>query len=269
MKDDGTDDHCISDFGAGDVDPSWGPDGSRLVFASGRDFESFDWEIYVMTLEGHVVARLSDNPAYDTRPVWSPDGRAIAFVSNRDGNFDIYTMHEDGTNQTNLTQNPAIELDPTWSPDSARIAFASNRDGNFEIYALEIATGDIVRLTDNPARDLSPSWSPNGEWIAFVSERDDPEIGRCILCVGEIYLIKSDGSSYVRLTDHPSNDVYPTWSPDGSFILYASDRDADADLDVSYDDGKFDVYIMGADGSNLRRLTSSPLSDYGAVWSPK
>jgi Tol biopolymer transport system component len=87
-----------------------------------------------------------------------------------------------------------------------------------------------------------------GTQLAFVSVRDGN---------AEIYLINSDRSGLVRLTDNPAADYEPAWSPDGARIAFTSNRD-----------GNDEVYVMNADGSNVVRLTNDPADDEGPVWSP-
>jgi Tol biopolymer transport system component len=73
----------------------------------------------------------------------------------------------------------------------------------------------------------------------------------------EIYVMDCDGSNQVQLTDQPSFDLEPDWSPDGKQIVY-----------VSYQDGNFEIYIMNADGSEKRNFSDHPSADYYPAWSP-
>jgi TolB protein len=66
---------------AGNVDPSFSPDGSRIVFTSFRDGNA---EVYVMSADGSGQTRLTNDPTPDSEPVFSPDGTKIAFQSFRD-----------------------------------------------------------------------------------------------------------------------------------------------------------------------------------------
>jgi hypothetical protein len=123
----------------------------------------------------------------------------------------------------------------------------------------------LVPLTDFalPASNFSPSWSPDGSKIAFTSTRGGPRRA-------EIWLMNADGTNLIKLTaavqifDDPSgpffsNDETPSWSPDGTKIVFSSDRDGIAN---------HDIYLINADGSNLIRLTNNPAEDRVPGWSP-
>jgi Tol biopolymer transport system component len=197
----------------------------------------------------------------------SPVSGLIAFYSERDGNAEIYVMNADGSGQTRLTDNAADDMSPDWSPDGKRLVFVSDRDDpnpvkcfphcNYEIYTMNADGSGQTRLTDTSAAEHHPAWSPAGEEparIAFVSERDGNQ---------EIYVIAvpdgtdADGGNSLRLTDNPAEDMRPSWSPDGSQIVFNSMRD-----------GNWELYVMNADGSAQQRLTDSEAWEFFPTWSP-
>ena len=75
--------------------------------------------------------------------------------------------------------------------------------------------------------------------------------------ISDIYTIQLNGENRINLTQHPADDIWPAWSPDGQQLAFSSDRDGD-----------FDIWLMNEDGSNLEKLTDSPIQEIRPVWSP-
>jgi Tol biopolymer transport system component len=138
----------------------------------------------------------------------------------------IYVMNLDGTEQKPLTTGDKPNYEAVWSPDGTKIAFVSQRDEqniaqctetdscNSEIYVMDADGSHQMRLTNHPAPDRNPIWSPDGKSIAFVSLRDEPNLTTCgFNCNSEIYMMNSDGSHIVRLTNNNNPDVFPVWQP--------------------------------------------------------
>ena len=106
--------------------------------------------------------------------------------------------------------------------------------------------------------------------IVFSSNRDghfrDDIPGIPKLLAPEIYVMDADGGNQRRLTNNPARDYAPSWSPDGKWIAFVSDRDGQVNPIHGFPAPE--IYVMDADGGNQRRLTDNPARDYSPSWSP-
>jgi Tol biopolymer transport system component len=165
-------------------------------------------------------------------------------------------------------------LDPAWSADGRRISFMRyywDDSGNVssELYVINADGSGQRKFSDalDPTRDLAPVLSPDWRKIAFLRNRCNAVQGACTGS-STIFVMNADGSGRHRLARGGSlrkvrsgqrvggDDGY-AWSPNGRRLAFLSDRD-----------GNFEIYVVNADGSGERRLTSAPESDGGLVWSP-
>ena len=239
--------------------------GWKILFDSLRDGKR---EIYIMDPDGAHASRLTrveNARSINVQPAWSPNRREIAFASNRDGNFEIYVMDADGSNVRRVTHTPGEgkgSWRPAWSRDGTLIAFQSNRDGapgndadsEYEIYVIQADGCRLQRVTRNEAADKHPAWSPDDKRLVFSSDRTGH---------WEVYLADADGANVRQLTHIERTTARPDWSPDGKRIAFMSNRDAEA----TDDENGFEIYVMDADGSDVRRLTYNDQRDARPRWS--
>jgi Tol biopolymer transport system component len=232
----------------------------RIVFDNSED-------IYTVNADGTDLKQLTDNPGAEFDPMWSPDGKQIVYRDSRRGmnqDDEIYVMNADGSSQTNLSNSPSSnEWGPAWSPDGKQIAFNSDREGGLpQLFVMQADGSDWKQLGEQEAE--YPSWSPDGSRIVFMSSAGSTY---------DIYVINSDGSNLVRLTDAVGEDGWPAWSPDGQKIVFESERDdcrrSDrSDCGNSGDIGPFfDLWVMNPDGSEQMRLTE--IFGQFSAWSPE
>jgi Tol biopolymer transport system component len=213
---------------------------------------SFDrsGDIFTINSDGTNQTNITNNAAFDGASNWSPDSAYIVFSTNRDGNFEIYKMNSDGGNPVRLTNNTAVDDVPYYSPDGASIVFASNRDGNYEIYKMNADGSNQVRLTNNTVNDYDPAFSPDGQKIVFVSFDS----------LTNLFTMNVDGSNRQPI---PGNSgivpAYenPSYSPDGSRIIYNYTHDASTQYRVAW--------RMNSDGTNRAQF---PLDGRDGAYSP-
>ncbi len=260
MKGDGSGATNVSNHPALDDEPDLSPDGSRIVFFSQRDGGAY---LYVVNRDGSNLQRLTFDPGGDASPRWSPDGSRIAF--SRGGSLAVMTA--DGSDiKTIMESQPAEAAEPCragsfvggWSPDGARLTYYSavlgNREklGRWYICAIDADGSDLEVLVSDPLGSVQaePAWSPDGSKIAFRSDRDSsnckpPDYPDCTF---EIYVLDLESGEEKNISNNPSIDIEPNWSPDGAWIIFASNRD----------DANFDLYAMHPDGSDVTRLLADP-----------
>ena len=156
----------------------------------------------------------------------------------------IWTMDADGTDKVDLTpDDTGVIDDPAWSPDGSMIAFTRGPSfSSTDIWRMDADGGNPVQLTTVAAREIRPSWSPDGSTIVFES-------GSSIVTMSAV-----DGSGRTAI----GHGDAPSYSPNGKRIVFAR-----------YKSGYSDIFVMDADGTDVRNLTKTPsISEFLPDWSP-
>ncbi len=260
---DGSADRSFTDLQVSVNHSDWSPDGQKLVLVKYMDRTFTTWSIHVFNADGSNLVRLTDTTgAADSEPAWSPDNGRILFsrvyfTTNNQYDSSLWLMNADGSD---LHMVVADGFAGKWSPDGTRIIYSSDKTGNQEIYTSNPDGTDEIQITYTDTDESYPSWSPDGTQIAFIISSGLWNSDASVLTF-EIYVMNADGSDWRQLTDNDALDGNPRWSPDGSQLLFASDR-ADA--------GHFDIYVMNADGTNVRQVTHTPAGTtaINPIWVP-
>jgi Tol biopolymer transport system component len=269
---------------------TWSSDGQKIAFVTKQDGDN---EIYVMNSDGSNQKNLTNNSLYDDSPSWSPDGKKITFISVRDRQSEVYSMDSDGSNKTQLTNSQGSDYDPIWSPLGDQIVFQSY--GNKSITGIYSISPDGTNQKELAELGLSPVWSPDGKRIAYIYGEEiylmdadgtnkmrltnfssnfrgwlgrpvswSPDGTRITFFSEEngdldVYVINSDGSGQLKLTEDLRDEYYSSWSTDGKIITYVTA------VGVI---GGAEIFTVYTDGTNKRRLTNWNGEVYRPIWSP-
>ena len=238
------------------VQPSWSPNGHRIAYW-GLD-SSARRVIWTIPAGGGEPASALAEGALNWNPVWSPDGRDLYFVSDRGGIMNLWRVPIDERSGVPQGKPEAITTPSRWSGlpsvahDGKRIAYEV-RDRRFAIEAVPFdpvrgeVLGQPLALGTRSKAVRFADVSPDGEWIAFDTAVPQEDL----------FVIRRDGSSLLQLTDDPHRDRAPQWSPDGTSLLFYSNRG-----------GTYQAWSIRPDGSGLQQLTDIKPQILAPAWSP-
>ncbi|MCE5193893.1 MAG: Tol-Pal system beta propeller repeat protein TolB [Nitrospiraceae bacterium] len=224
--------------------PHWSKDGTRIVYSSQRGIQ---WGIYLLDFTKMTERSIFNSIGLNITGNFSPEGDEIVFASSKDEDYGIYTLKLSKFKITKISLTRWIEISPSFSPDGKKIAFVSDRGGTPQIYIMEKNGYDVRRITFEGNYNTSPIWSPVGDNIVFVGRFEGKH---------HIFTVKPEGSGLTRLTNIGNNED-PSFSPNGRFIIFSSDRD-----------GATGIYIMRDNGEIQKRITPAWLKATGPRWSP-
>jgi Tol biopolymer transport system component len=244
-------------------------------------------EIYLMNEDGTNLRRLTENMDGDAFPALSLNGKKIVFDSNRNrteteplNTSDLFVTNTDATEQTFLIRGSSA----SWSPDSKNVVFHASASGtglpirsdpgaatsDSDIFVINVddgLTGAAGRknITNSPLMiDDDANWSPDGQKLVFTSHSifDNPLNS----ATAEIYVINADGTGDpARLTFNDYEERAPSWSPDGSRIVFMCRIGNPTPGSTTK---TFEICVMNADGTNLVRFTNNVVFDGTPTFSP-
>lgn len=245
--------------------PSWSSDGKKVLFTG---FSSKNWEIYVMDVETKVYTNLSNQLDEDVNASFSPNDSLITFISSRGAISvsSIYVMNSDGSGGRKVTNNTEEynDYDPVFSRDGKNILFARSDGIVVNIYSINLITNNEVRITNlDNVIDRYPAVSFDGKKVAFSrSESGNAEDSY------KIFIMNTDGSNVEQLTfpgATPYSDLHPSWSPDGKYICFESNRDKN---NLNEPGGEGDIYLVDVNTKLITRLTKTPALESQPDWTP-
>ncbi|WP_416200234.1 Tol-Pal system beta propeller repeat protein TolB [Undibacterium sp. CCC3.4] len=207
------------------ISPAWSADGSKLAYVSFETKKPVVWVQNLLSGERRIVANYKGS---NSAPAWAPDGSRLAIALSRDGLTQIYSVNADGTGLRRLSNSNSIDTEPQFSADGQSIYFLSDRSGGPQIYRMNASGGEASRVTFNGSYNITPRISPDGRTLAYISRRD----GKF-----QLYALDLGSSQEQRLSDS-SKDESPSFSPNGRYIMYATEAGRRGALAVVSVDGK-------------------------------
>jgi serine/threonine protein kinase len=233
------------------ADPSWSPHGFRIAYwrqiGGQRDVATVAAAAAppAQPADEPVPVPVTDDVAIDWNPVWSPDGAYLYFGSDRAGSLNLWRVAiDERTGKTRGLPEPVM-LPAPWSGH-----YSISRDGRRIIYRTLASTvtmfrvnfdreagravGQAASILGTSLAVTMPDVSPDGQSIAFATGASH----------GDVFLMRSDGTSLRHLTDDPARDRRPVFSPDGARIAFYSNRS-----------GKYEIWTTRPDGSEQVSLT--------------
>jgi Tol biopolymer transport system component len=238
------------------VQPSWSPHQHRIAFWKIWGEQAGQRDIWTIRSDGTDDRPVTHDPSVDWCPVWSHDGRHLYFASDRGGRMNLWRVPIDEE-----TGHTLGEPEPVTVPAQSVRTFSFSRDGEAFVYATVTLTDHLLvadfdpigraalggprQVTGGSLRVLDPCVSPDGLWVAFRRQAEQED-----LC-----LVRADGSALRKLTDDVYRDRGPSWTPDGSRIIFYSDRS-----------GRYEIWSVRPDGSELRQLSRTTGT---TLWYPR
>lgn len=243
----------ITSHGGLAISPSMSDDGRYLVYSlilnsNGKRNNN----LYLMDLRSRESHIISNREGINSGAIFLPGGHSIALTLSVSGNAEIYEMNLDSKSLRKITNHFASDVDPSVTTDGKLMTFLSDRAGKAMIYTMD-PNGEeksVKRISFVGQFNATPRFSPDGKEIVFSSWLDNSF---------DLFRIGSDGSGLSRLTKDFGSNEDPSYSNDGEFIAFTSERV------ISRIKADKNIYIMDRDGGILGAITQG----FGDCISPR
>jgi TolB protein len=167
-------------------------------------------------------------------------GTKVAYVTaeqQRDGQlYKLVVADQDGENEHTIMESSDPIMSPAWSPDSRRLAYVSFEGDKSSIFVQTLRTGNRQRVSSKPGINGAPAFSPDGRKLVLTLGGVDGNL--------DIHILNISTRETKRITTHRAIDTEGSWSPDGRFIYFTSDRS-----------GGPQIYRVSATGGTPERIT--------------
>ena len=203
-----------------------------------------------------------------TAQAWPGLNGYMVYGSNRTGtqfSDDIYVSPLDVETPTQLTFRRADDGQPAWSADGRRLAFKTAQFGSNQLAVINAdGSGETLLTRTFRFSEGQPAWSPDGTKLLYRRTPENPLVQNADTWVLDVAGSATDPTQPVTesVLQRTGDERYPSYSPDGTQIVFRGD------LDLAEPSGDEELYVMNADGTNVRQLTSNGDFDSAPAWSP-
>ncbi len=234
--------------------PRISPDGSKIAFFSDiNDYTS----IIITDRKGKLLQKISQSgyggffesfQPFRAGMCWSPDGNSLAFVTKNKGSNEIRIVDIKRKKLRRTIRLPYTAISaPDWSKTADAITFTAIDQGQTDLFIYDLKTSQSRRLTNSVAVENNPRFSPNGQQIIFTIKDTSGLASNAVHPMSNLALYDVAEEKILNRTNSEWNEKQPVFSPNGSYILFVSDRN-----------GIDNLYISLTDSLNEAR----PLTDY-------
>jgi TolB protein len=257
MNADGTDKRNLSNHSGVDwVYYAWK---DKIYFISDRGTSAGSYFLYEMDWNGENVRKVYTEELYDSYLNSRKEGSEFILSVKKDGSKAFVIIDSDGNELNTVFQTQSYRYnDPAFSPDGKKIVFRSYKSGSDELWIMDENGENQFQLTHYPENDSTagehfyragpPRWNIHKNKISYTSRQNNNY---------SIFTVKPDGTDQKQITPDGFEEGWHDWSPNGKLLVYDGSP---------IENPNYDIYIMNAHGTGVKRLTSGPEYEQSPVF---
>lgn len=195
------------------------------------------FDIYMATLDGKIVKKLTDTPGYDAEATVNFKTKKIVYTSMASGDLELWTMNEDGSGKKRITSVEGYDGGAVFSRDGTKMVWRAYHPDTpekkaayrallkqnlttpmkMELWLANADGSNAKQITNYGCASFAPTFTPDGKKLLFASNK-----AKCDSSLFELYLINLDGSGLEQVTDYGKFTSFPEFSPDGKKLIFSS-----------------------------------------------